>query len=101
MHQNGSIVKGEIKRLEPSNQCHREWYFIGRLIGHNFFAIFWPTDQMVLSYGCWYVHQIDDSTFQGFYLKLDDADGGKIRTVPITVKKIDSMGLLRRLIKVR
>lgn len=90
MRQRDDTVNGKIARIEPSSQNHRRWKFIGKIFGPNVFAIFWPVDKSIPSYGCWYVHQKDDFTFEGFYLKLDEGRDGKIHKVPIGLKRISN-----------
>lgn len=88
LYQSGITMKGEIQRLEPAQQSDRKWNFEGRLIGSNFCAVFWPTNRVGISYGCWYLHHTNDWVFEGFYLKLSDGNAMPIQTVPIIVKKV-------------
>ena len=88
VQQNNDRLYGSIQRVEPSSQAYRKWFFEGRMIGNNFIAIFWPKDKTVISYGSWYVHQVGDSKFEGFYLKLNEKDG-KIDKIPLELTKVN------------
>ncbi len=91
MKHKGDLIQGDISRFIPENQVHREWKFSGRLCGHNFISVFWPSDKGVLSYGCWYLHQNDDFSFDGFYLRLDEEQANIIETVPLKLNKISDI----------
>lgn len=70
MRQRGSSIEGKISRESPASQTHREWRFTGKLRGRQFFAIFWATTLDIQSYGCWYLTQVGDDSFSGYYLSL-------------------------------
>lgn len=68
----GNKITGKAKRISPKEQNSRRYEIYGKLFGANFVAIFWATDQTVLSYGCWFLTQTNNepTTFEGYYLKL-------------------------------
>lgn len=68
--QRGDTLTGTIARSSPPEHRHRKWLFIGKMRGERFFAIFWSTTQDIQSYGCWYMTQVDDDHFAGYYLSL-------------------------------
>jgi hypothetical protein len=70
IRQRGDTLTGNISRISPTEQQHRKWLFSGRLRSNNFFAIFWSTSHDVQSYGSWYLTQVDDDHFTGYYLSL-------------------------------
>lgn len=70
IRQRGDILTGKITRISPIEQQHRKWLFSGRLRGNHFFAVFWSISHDVQSYGSWYLTQIDDDHFTGYYLSL-------------------------------
>jgi len=72
VRQNGIEMNGTIKREFPPDQIHRRWEMTGRIVGKDFFAIFWSTDPTINSYGSWYVHYKNDFLFEGYYLKLNE-----------------------------
>ena len=54
----------------------------------DFFAIFWSTDQNVLSYGCWYLHQTGDFEFDGYYLRVIEGNAGvAVNPIRLRVRK--------------
>jgi hypothetical protein len=87
LRQKGNEAFGYIERIFPDDQKHRKWHLYGRFRGSDFFAIFWATDPSVPSYGCWYVHQTDDDTFSGYYLRLSDTDHKQVATIPIRLQR--------------
>jgi hypothetical protein len=85
----GEIVQGEIERMTPVAQAHRRWRLYGRVRGRDFFAIFWSTDPKVLSYGCWYLHQVSDFESEGNYLRLHEGRSGvAVRPIPLRMQKV-------------
>lgn len=85
----GEIIQGEIQRMNPEAQAHRRWRLYGRLRGRDFFAIFWSTDPKVLSYGCWYLHQVSDFAFEGNYLRLHEGQSGVVvHPIPLRMHKV-------------
>lgn len=80
IRQRGDTLTGKIQRTYPPEQTHRRYLFNGRIRGRNYFAIFWSTSPDILSYGCWYMRQIDDDSFDGYYLSLKIAEKGKTIT---------------------
>lgn len=77
LKQKGNIITGTAKRVFPENQNYRRYEVYGRLSGKDFVAIFWATDRSVLSYGCWFITQVNDSTFKGHYLKMSKDRGNR------------------------
>ncbi|MFH7245535.1 MAG: hypothetical protein ACHWZW_22090 [Spirulina sp.] len=68
--QQGSKVIGSIRRKYPNTQANRRWLFQGKIEGREMVAIFWRENRGIMSYGSWYVRQIEDDKFVGFYLNL-------------------------------
>jgi hypothetical protein len=87
LRQTGEQAAGHIQRLFPENQRHRQWNLAGRIKGRDFFAIFWSLDPSVHSYGCWYIHQVDDDTFRGYYLRLSETDHDQITPIEISLHR--------------
>jgi hypothetical protein len=87
LRQVGEEATGHIQRLFPDSQKHRNWNLSGRIKGRDFFAIFWSIDQSVHSYGCWYVHQVNDDTFKGYYLRLSENDHDKITPIEMSLHR--------------
>ena len=85
LKQKGNIITGTAKRTYPEDQKQRRYEIQGRLLGKDFVALFWATNQTALSYGCWFITQTNDTTFEGHYLKF--AQKGNRRT-PITRAKL-------------
>lgn len=83
------VIEGDIERQSPGDQRHRRWKMYGRVRGRDFFAVFWSTDPAVLSYGCWYLHQVGDFKFDGYYLRLDEgANGVAVNPIPLCLTRI-------------
>ena len=74
LKQNGNEIIGTAKRIFPKDQNHRRYEVYGKLLGRDFVAIFWATDQSILSYGCWFITQRNDTTFVGSYLRMSKKD---------------------------
>lgn len=91
VRQRAELVYGTINRIFPDAQKHRRWRFYGRLRGNDFFAIFWSKDVSVISYGCWYVHQVSDHKFSGYYLRLSD-EGAQVTGIPLDIVRKTSTG---------
>lgn len=72
IRQRGKFVRISIRRVYPLDQRHRSYLARGRIDGHDFYAIFWPKDDSIVSFGSWLVHQTNDRLFEGFYLRLDE-----------------------------
>lgn len=85
LKQKGNKITGTAKRIYPEDQNERRYEIQGRLLGKDFVALFWATNQTALSYGCWFITQIDDITFEGHYLKFSKK--GNKRT-PMTRAKL-------------
>ncbi|MGQ0595608.1 MAG: hypothetical protein ACT4QB_24125 [Gammaproteobacteria bacterium] len=84
----GDLIQGDIRRLSPQDQAHRRWKMYGRLRGRDFFAIFWSTDQNVLSYGSWYLHQTGDFEFDGYYLRVIEGKAGiGVKPIRLRIRK--------------
>lgn len=93
LRQRGEEVYGNIRRIIPVEQNDKRWKFYGRIIGSNFFAVFWQVDRNDPSYGCWYLHRLhhDDAApgereLSGYYLKFSDATG-EVVGVPVKLKQ--------------
>lgn len=85
----GDLVEGEITRQSPTNQKHRNWKLYGRIRGRDFFAVFWSSDPAVPSYGCWFLHQVTDFEFKGYYLRLEEQPTGtNVLPIPLTLTRI-------------
>jgi hypothetical protein len=67
----GSCFTGDIQRVEPSEQKHKQWQFSGQLRGSLVFMTFWTTDlaRNPGSYGTIQLNMIDDAHLWGFYVK--------------------------------
>lgn len=65
----GEDVSGNIKRTFPAEQTERHWEFTGKIKNKCFFAIYWPEDDLNMSSGCWFLRQIDDKAFDGYYYR--------------------------------
>lgn len=65
----GEDVAGVIKRTFPAEQAERHWEFTGKIKNKCFFAIYWPEDDLNMSSGCWFLRQIDDKAFDGYYYR--------------------------------
>jgi len=96
--QTGLELSGTIRRIFPEDQRHRKWRFEGRLRGTSFFAVFWSLRSDVQSYGCWYLRQIHDDSFDGYYLSLQrtisengDAIVEQVRPVHVKLKRVQSL----------
>jgi hypothetical protein len=85
----GTSVHGKIKRTFPAEQVTRQWDFIGRIQNRSFYAIYWPEDQLNVSSGCWFLRQLDDRTFDGFYYRhhQDNEDGEPIQAVSMIISR--------------
>src|ERR1700726_4778120 len=82
LRQRGELLYGTIKRVFPDEQAHRRWKCYGRIRGSDFFAIFWSMNVSVRSYGCWYVRQVSDNKFSGYYFRLSD-QGAHVTGIPL------------------
>ena len=70
MRQYGDNIKGRISRTYPAELRHRKWSLNGKLRGRQMLGVFWSATQDIPSHGCWYLTQIDDDHFTGYYLSL-------------------------------
>lgn len=85
----GHGVQGKIKRTFPTEQVTRQWDFMGRIQNRSFYAIYWPEDQLNVSSGCWFLRQINDKTFDGFYYRhhQDNEEGEPIQAVAMIISR--------------
>ncbi|MBI1296076.1 hypothetical protein GC175_14075 [bacterium] len=88
IRQRGSNIFGDIKRVIPAEQSHRQWKFRGVVRDRNMLVIFWPVDQIVSSYGVSYMHPINDFEFEGFYLGLAETDRQYIKTLRARMTRV-------------
>lgn len=56
--QYGEVLSGDITRIYPGNQNHRQYGFTGRIRDGVFFAVFWSLDPSIPSNGSWYLRQV-------------------------------------------
>jgi hypothetical protein len=75
LRHHGNIIKGKIRRLQPPDQTFKRWQLYGRIEGNLLFGIFWSTDlkRNPGSYGTMQLHMLNQSSFTGFYVRLDIA----------------------------
>lgn len=78
-------VHGRIRRFYPQDQRYREWNFAGRIRDGNFFAAFWSVDRAIRSYGCWYLQQVSDFRFEGYYLWRPRGEGEDIPKIKVAL----------------
>lgn len=71
LKQKGHLITGTGKRYYPIDQNDRRYKIQGILLGHDFVALFWATNKKAMCYGCWFITQINGSTFDGFYLRIE------------------------------
>lgn len=85
----GEAITGEIVRTYPTDLGVRRWDFLGRIHDRSFFAIYWPEDKANVSAGCWFLRQIDDRTFDGYYYRRphDYEEGDPIMSVPMIITR--------------
>ena len=85
----GEAVSGDILRTYPTDLCARRWDFLGRIHDRSFFAIYWPEDKANISAGCWFLRQVDDRTFDGYYYRRphDYEEGDPIMSVPMIITR--------------
>ena len=70
LKQKGDLITGTAKRIFPDDQTERRYDIQGKIIGHDFVAFFGATNKIALSYGSWFLSQVNDTTFDGNYLKM-------------------------------
>lgn len=70
IHQRGNTIQGVIVRDYPNEQHPRNWHVSGKLIGREFFGIFWPKSGNITSHGSFYLTQVGDKRFVGYYMSL-------------------------------
>ena len=86
-HKKNNTITGTIKRITPLTQKHRTWNCSGALSGEHLILSFWSND-VIKSDGCIYAKLIDDFTYEGYYLKIQNSDIVKVR---IRMKKVRGM----------
>jgi|ERR1700688_2503535 len=86
LQQTGDDLEGLICRIFPEDQAHRRWHFRGHVRGEVMLGMFWATENIVTSYGCWYVTltQARDYCFEGLYFR---SDGSRIIPVRLRLTK--------------
>jgi hypothetical protein len=88
LKQRGDRVYGSIERTYPPTHVHRRWRMEGRLRGRDFFATFWSLDPTIPSYGCWYLHQANDESFSGYYLRLTEENHKDIAPIRLEIYRV-------------
>ena len=69
MRQIGENISVDIKRVSPTDQKERSWFFLGRFTNGQIYGHFWSKNLADPSFGTILLRQRDRSRFQGFYLK--------------------------------
>jgi hypothetical protein len=66
----GDDISGLSTRVFPKEQSHRRWHVSGKTLGREFFGIFWPYKENITSHGSFYLTQVNDLVFTGYYYSL-------------------------------
>lgn len=98
LKQKGDEITGTAKRTHPEEQKNRRYEVKGKLKNGDFVAIFWATDQSIISYGCWFLTQTENepTTFKGNYLSISKEGtssliSGKLIRSKLKVKDFKSL----------
>ena len=87
LRQKNRQITGVIRRIYPLDQTHRQWILSGRMQGRNMFSIFWSDDQSIHSYGCYFIRQKNDFSFEGYYLKMSKTPPYKIESIRVDLER--------------
>lgn len=78
-----NVITGTVRRMEPYDQRHREWYCQGVIDNEYLILTVWAKDNLIKSNSSMYAKLVRDYVFEGYY--LEDRDG-KIEKFPIRMK---------------
>lgn len=63
------ILLGDIIRIKPDDQSHRQWNLIGHVVGESIMMIYYS--HSTNSAGCSFVRHYHDATYKGYYLRYN------------------------------